>query len=145
MNCHIMTPQYATWSNSSHREAAHCNDCHVPHNNFVNKFYFKAMDGLRHASIFTLRKEPQVIFIREGGAQVVHNNCIRCHSQQITDPKLSANVEGHQAHMQDRKCWECHREVPHGRVNSFSSVPNAGVSFTESPVPKWINEYINNY
>ena len=30
VNCHIMAPQYATWSHSSHREWAHCNDCHVP-------------------------------------------------------------------------------------------------------------------
>ena len=143
-NCHIMSPQYATWNHSSHREVAHCNDCHVPHNNVLNKYYFKAKDGLRHATIFTLKKEPQVIFIREEGAQVVHNNCIRCHSQQITDPKLSVSVEEHQAHMQERKCGDCHREVPHGRVNSLSSVPNARVPLPESPVPEWIKDYTNN-
>jgi cytochrome c nitrite reductase small subunit len=144
MNCHIMAPQYATWNHSSHREVANCNDCHVPHNNVFNKYYFKAKDGLRHATMFTLRKEPQVIFIHKEGAEVVHQNCIRCHSKLITDPKLSASIEGHQAHRQDRKCWECHREVPHGRVNSLSSVPNARVPLPESPVPSWIKEYINN-
>ena len=144
INCHIMAPQYATWNHSSHREVAHCNDCHVPHNNFVNKYYFKAMDGLRHASIFTLRQEPQVIFIHSKGSEVVHKNCIRCHSKLLNDPKLLSSIKAYQAHREDRKCWECHREVPHGRVNSFSSVPNAGVSFSESPVPTWINEYINN-
>ena len=41
-----MTPQYATWSHSTHREHAHCNDCHVPHNNILNKYYFKAKDGM---------------------------------------------------------------------------------------------------
>ena len=40
VNCHIMAPQYATWNHSSHREKAHCNDCHVPHNNVFNKYYF---------------------------------------------------------------------------------------------------------
>ncbi len=144
MNCHIMAPQFATWNHSSHREVASCNDCHVPHNNVFNKYYFKAKDGLRHATVFTLRKEPQVIFIHEEGAGVVHNNCIRCHSKLLTDPKLMANVEAHQAHRTDRKCWECHREVPHGRVNSLSSVPNARVPLPESPVPTWINKYINN-
>lgn len=29
VNCHIMTPQYITWNQSSHREVAHCNECHV--------------------------------------------------------------------------------------------------------------------
>lgn len=143
-NCHIMAPQYATWNHSSHREVAHCNDCHVPHNNVINKYYFKAKDGLRHATMFTLRKEPQVIFIHEPGQKVVHNNCIRCHKQQITDPKLASSVYDHTAHMQDRFCWECHREVPHGRVNSLSSVPNAKVPLPESPVPDWLKSYIKN-
>ncbi|MFV0593127.1 MAG: cytochrome c nitrite reductase small subunit [Draconibacterium sp.] len=143
-NCHIMAPQYATWSHSSHREVAHCNDCHVPHNNFVNKYYFKAKDGLRHATMFTLRLEPQVIKIHEAGRNVVQNNCIRCHSKQVTDPKLVSSVAGHVAHTQNRICWECHREVPHGRVNSISSVPNARVPLPESPVPDWIKDYIKN-
>jgi len=143
-NCHIMSPQYATWTHSSHREAATCNDCHVPHNNVFNKYYFKAKDGMRHATMFTLHLEPQVIFIHEEGAQVVHNNCIRCHSKLLNDPKLVASVAGHSAHATERKCWECHRETPHGRVNSLSSVPNAHVPLPESPVPAWINEYLNN-
>lgn len=138
-NCHIMAPQYATWTHSSHREVAHCNDCHVPHNNVINKYYFKAKDGLRHATMFTLRLEPQVITIHEAGAEVVHQNCIRCHSKLLNDPKLVSSVEGHQAHMEDRKCWDCHREVPHGRVNSLSSVPNARVPLPESPVPDWMD------
>jgi formate-dependent nitrite reductase cytochrome c552 subunit len=49
MNCHIMAPQYATWNHSAHREKTNCNDCHVPHNNVLNKYFFKAKDGIRHA------------------------------------------------------------------------------------------------
>lgn len=141
-NCHIMTPQYATWSHSSHREVAHCNDCHVPHNNVFNKYYFKAKDGLRHATIFTLRNEPQVIFIKEAGAEVVHNNCIRCHSKLLNDPKLVRDVAHHTEFIEGRVCWDCHREVPHGRVNSLSSVPNARVPLPESPVPSWLKKII---
>jgi len=37
-----------------------------------------------------------------------------------------------------RKCWECHREVPHGRVNSLSSVPNAQIPKVRKEVPEWI-------
>ncbi|GAB7088338.1 cytochrome c nitrite reductase small subunit [Marinifilum fragile] len=142
VNCHVMAPQYATWNHSSHREVATCNDCHVPHNNVFNKYYFKAKDGLRHASMFALRMEPEVIFILDEGKKVVHNNCIRCHSQQLTDPKLAAQVPNHAHNTQDRVCWECHREVPHGRVNSLSSVPHARVPLPESPVPDWLKEYM---
>ena len=141
-NCHIMAPQYATWNHSSHREWTNCNDCHVPHNNFLNKYFFKAKDGLRHATIFTLRKEPQVIFIKEEGAEAVHQNCIRCHSDVLVDPKMEASVNEHHHHRTDRKCWDCHREVPHGRINSLSSVPDARVPLPQNPVPDWLKTYL---
>lgn len=138
MNCHIMAPQYATWSHSSHREAANCNDCHVPHNNVFNKYYFKAKDGLRHATLFTLRKEPQVIFIKDEGREVVQKNCIRCHNNLITDSKLLAKTYDYHNFRNERECWECHRETPHGRVNSLSSVPNARVPVPGSIIPDWM-------
>ncbi|NMB52199.1 MAG: cytochrome c nitrite reductase small subunit [Bacteroidales bacterium] len=143
VNCHIMAPQYATWYHSSHREKASCNDCHVPHNNVFNKYFFKAKDGLRHAAIFTLRKEPQVIFIKDAGKEVVHKNCIRCHTELMTDTKLLGYNNNTQDFRMNRKCWECHRETPHGTVNSLSSVPYARVPLPQSPVPQWMKEIIN--
>ncbi len=122
VNCHIMTPQYVTWKHSSHARVAHCNDCHVPHNNAVNKYFFKAKDGLYHASIFTLRAEPEVIRAKSASIKVIQNNCIRCHQEQVTDAKMAGFVEDHHSKRTDRTCWECHREVPHGRVKSLSSV-----------------------
>lgn len=142
VNCHIMAPQYATWQHSSHREVASCNDCHVPHDNVFNTYYFKAMDGLRHATIFTLRAEPQNIFIKEAGINVVHNNCKRCHSALITDSKpLEFTSSCHDKYI-DRLCWDCHREVPHGRVKSLSSTPYARVPVPGSPVPSWMRNLI---
>ncbi|MBN1599916.1 MAG: cytochrome c nitrite reductase small subunit [Bacteroidales bacterium] len=143
VNCHIMAPQYATWSHSAHREVTNCNDCHVPHNNVFNKYYFKAKDGLRHAAIFTLRKEPQVIFIKDEGKEVVQLNCIRCHENIISDNKLTATVKDYNYHIKERQCGDCHRETPHGRVNSLSSVPNARVPLPGSPVPDWLKK-LNN-
>ncbi|HDR89681.1 MAG TPA: cytochrome c nitrite reductase small subunit [Bacteroidetes bacterium] len=140
VNCHIMAPQYATWSHSSHREWAHCNDCHVPHNNVLNKYYFKAKDGLRHATVFTLRKEPQVIHIKEEGREVVQNNCIRCHDHLLDHFRYLAGTGPHLEEMTGRLCRDCHREVPHGRVNSLSSTPNARVPLPQSPVPDWLKK-----
>ena len=37
-NCHVMLSAYNTWEQSSHRENAKCVDCHIPHNNVVNKY-----------------------------------------------------------------------------------------------------------
>lgn len=144
VNCHIMGPQYTTWFHSAHREYAHCNDCHVPHNNVINKYYFKAMDGLRHASIFTARMEPQVIFIKEAGKQVVQDNCIRCHGNLNSNEKVNSFTMNYHDFRSERRCWECHRETPHGRVNSLSSVPYARVPVPESPVPAWIKKSLKN-
>ncbi|HEX2936535.1 MAG TPA: cytochrome c nitrite reductase small subunit [Bacteroidales bacterium] len=138
VNCHVMAPQFATWNHSAHRNVASCNDCHVPHNNVFNHYFFKAKDGLRHATIFTLRNEPQVIHIKEAGIEVVQNNCIRCHGELFNPQK---QLTGKFEHPQDRLCWECHRETPHGRVNSLSSAPAARVPLPQSPVPDWIKSY----
>jgi len=144
VNCHIMAPQYATWLHSSHREKATCNDCHVPHNNIFNHYYFKAQDGMRHATIFTLRKEPQVILIKNAGKKVVQSNCIRCHEHLVYETSLTQKEYTGHPKIGERLCWECHREVPHGGVNSLSSTPHARVPLLESPVPEWLKKAMKN-
>ncbi|MBW3468506.1 cytochrome c nitrite reductase small subunit [Arthrospiribacter ruber] len=146
VNCHIMTPQYITWNKSSHREVAHCNDCHVPHDNIASKYFFKAKDGLYHSTIFTLRAEPQVIRALEPSINVIQNNCIRCHENQVTDAKLMDAVANHHPHRTDRICWECHREVPHGKIRSLASVGHqiepirAHAPPDLEIIPKWLKE-----
>lgn len=115
MNCHVMTQAYVTWNHSSHRNVATCNDCHVPHDTVVNKYLFKAKDGMRHASMFTLRLEPQVIQLSSAAVPVVEQNCRRCHSALVGEVHLREWKPG------DNRCWDCHREVPHGRVTSLST------------------------
>lgn len=118
MNCHVMTTQYVTWQHSSHANVATCNDCHVPHDSLVHAYRFKAEDGLRHAAIFTLRWEPQAIRISDRAVPVVQANCRRCHAAVIEN--VSSNPHGEE----DRLCWDCHREVPHGRERSLSTTSN---------------------
>ncbi|MCX7862244.1 MAG: cytochrome c nitrite reductase small subunit [Bacteroidales bacterium] len=143
MNCHIMAPQYASWFHSSHKQITHCNDCHVPQDNVFSKYWFKAMDGLRHATIFTLRMEPQVIRIKEAGKNAVHQNCLRCH-QNVFEAKMLSNYSGSKIINEQlkRNCMDCHRETPHGIVNSLSSVPNARVPLPESAVPEWLKNLL---
>ncbi len=140
INCHVMIPYYATWQKSSHARFTVCNDCHVPHNNVIEKYLFKASDGLRHSYVFTFRLEPQVIRIKEAGRNAVQKNCIRCHTEvihpislrAISNQKIQEEGEGY--------CWDCHREVPHGRVNSLSSTPNALVPGLTPPIPEWMEK-----
>jgi cytochrome c nitrite reductase small subunit len=142
VNCHIMAPEYVTWYHSSHREYAVCNDCHVPQDNIFRTYYFKAKDGLRHATIFTLRAEPQVIFMHDPGKAVVQENCLRCHEFLNMDVSLANSSLESARKNENMLCWSCHREVPHGSVNSLSSVPHARVPLPGSPVPEWIRKHL---
>lgn len=144
-----MTPEYITWNHSSHREVASCNDCHVPHENVVKKYAFKAMDGLYHASIYTMRAEPQVIAMKEGSREVVQNNCIRCHFDQVTDAKYVSWIDSHKDDRLNRTCWECHRQLPHGRVTSLSAVgyytePINVKEEQELFIPTWLEEALGS-
>ena len=83
INCHVMTDAYASWQRGSHGRFTTCNDCHVPHDNIVSKYAFKAMDGTKHSAVFTLRKEPQVLHLSTMARPVVQKNCLRCHQNQF--------------------------------------------------------------
>lgn len=149
INCHVMTTEYITWNHSSHRGVASCNDCHVPHDNIFKQYAFKAKDGLYHATIYTLRTEPQAIVMHEAGQEAVQNNCIRCHFDQVTDAKTASWVDSHLNSRLDRTCWECHRETPHGRVKSLSSVgfhldPLPLEEEQELFIPQWLKEATEN-
>lgn len=141
MNCHVMSPQYASWQHSSHARVATCNDCHVPQDNFIRKYAFKAMDGLRHSTIFTLRLEPQVIKIKQAGINAVQENCKRCHYSLVNQTELAKVTGKNSSHENNLLCWQCHRETPHGRVNSLSSVPFARVPQLTPVMPEWLDKF----
>jgi cytochrome c nitrite reductase small subunit len=140
VNCHVMAPQYATWFHSRHRQVATCNDCHVPHDNPIRHYAFKASDGARHAFMFTFRLEPQVIRIHSAGQRVVQENCIRCHDAAVHATELMA-VRGDDVGAEDGlRCWACHQETPHGRVRGLASVPYEHVPLVGPATPTWLRE-----
>lgn len=116
VNCHIMREEYDSWRHGSHHAAAVCNDCHLPHNNVVNKFFVKASNGYHHSKAFTLLNFAEPIRIKPGNAQVLEDNCLRCHGELTgeitahgtlgvpTDPTQKADLYG---------CVRCHQEVGH--------------------------------
>ena len=145
INCHIMTPYYQSWMHSSHGGQTNCNDCHVPQDNAFNKYFFKAVDGLYHSAVFTLKSEPQVIRAREASSNVIMNNCIRCHTQLNTDFVNTGMIEFTQTQTGEGKaCWDCHRNIPHTVVSNTASSPNVIAPMPASPVPGWLKKMINN-
>lgn len=126
INCHVMNPHYASWQHSAHGRGVGCIDCHLPHDSFINKYLAKARDGWNHSVAFTFNTYSQNIQISDHGARRVQANCISCHA------RLVANLVANETRYHDfanlkatgRKCWECHRRVPHGLVRSQASTPN---------------------
>ncbi|KAF0159470.1 MAG: cytochrome c nitrite reductase membrane subunit NrfH [Ignavibacteria bacterium] len=141
VNCHVMYPQYATWERGSHGRVATCNDCHVPQDNLINKYLFKANDGLRHATYFTMRWEPQVIQIKEAGKNAVQENCIRCHTNLVHPIGLRAINNKNVQDQTEKFCWDCHRETPHGRIHSLSSTPYANVPQLKPSISEWLENF----
>ena len=103
VNCHVMRLEYSTWQHSSHQAVAVCNDCHVPHDSIARKYLFKAMDGTRHAAIFSFGTVPEVIRIRAESRDTVQENCVRCHDQKIADTHTDGG----------KSCFDCHVETRH--------------------------------
>lgn len=114
INCHVMTDAYASWQRGSHAQAAVCTDCHVPHDNIVAKYGFKAMDGTKHSAVFTFRNEPQVLHLSTMARPVVQKNCLRCHQSQFEMIRLSDSSR--------QACWNCHTNI-HGSVHGLSASP----------------------
>ncbi len=142
INCHVMYPHYASWARSSHRETATCAECHVPQDNVFNKYYVKGTDGLRHAWVFTMRDEPQVLMIKERGTRVVQNNCIRCHQDLVEMTRLVEFTTSNSHHDERNHCWDCHRDVPHGTARSLSSAPFSLVPRLPGIMPGWLRHLI---
>lgn len=127
INCHVMNTSYATWQNSSHAQRASCVECHLPRHGFLEKYLAKTRDGWNHSVAFTLNTYDQSIKISDDGAKRVQANCISCHAK-LTET-MRENDErylkfSHDSSPSERKCWDCHREVPHGKVRSLTTTPN---------------------
>lgn len=141
VNCHIMAPYYATWSHSSHARNTTCNDCHVPHQNVALKYMFKGMDGMKHVAYFVTNSEDQAIRAEAASAQVIMDNCIRCHTQLNQEFVKTGRINYMMAQRgQGKACWDCHRNVPHGGMASLTKTPwaESQVPLPPNPVPSWL-------
>jgi cytochrome c nitrite reductase small subunit len=107
-NCHIMRGQYNAWSKSSHHAAAGCVDCHLPHE-IVPKLIAKSDNGYRHSKGFTLQDFHEPIMITPRNAEILQENCLRCHGGLVHDL-----VEGSTSAKGAMQCVHCHVTVGHG-------------------------------
>lgn len=109
-SCHIMTQVNDSFAESSHTELA-CGDCHLPHDNIVNKLTEKARAGLNHIYFNTLNVDgiPAVLHTTDNTKEIIKENCIGCHENTVEDISHDAKDN----------CSDCHQGLPHG--NDFKN------------------------
>ena len=105
-NCHIMQSQYDSWQKASHHTVATCADCHLPAG-FPDNYLAKAENGWNHSKAFILQDFPEPIAINSKNADILHDNCLRCHAD-FVDAQALGVVEG------APRCVRCHASVGHG-------------------------------
>ncbi|OYT11007.1 MAG: cytochrome c nitrite reductase small subunit [Bacteroidetes bacterium 4572_112] len=132
INCHVMNTQYATWQHSSHGVAGvACIECHLPTDNFFEKYYAKSVDGWNHSVAFTNGTYDPAMKISDYGAERVQKNCISCHASMVSEIKSNSDKYHNYTDPEvetGRKCWDCHKSVPHGKVRSITTTPyNLGI------------------
>lgn len=126
INCHTMNSAYATWATGSHKNVATCVDCHLPVGDVVEKYKAKSIDGWNHSVAMTLNTYKNNIRISEDAAERVQANCVRCHTTATST--MASNADKYHSGDEEsliagRKCWECHKYTPHGKVRSLTSTP----------------------
>ena len=88
-NCHIMQEHFDAWQRSSHRAAAGCADCHMPHE-FIGKYAAKASNGFWHSLAFTTGRFPDPLQIKPHNRAITEQACRDCHAAIVAaiDPAL---------------------------------------------------------
>jgi cytochrome c nitrite reductase small subunit len=107
-SCHVMESQYEAWFHAGAHRRIKCVDCHLPNDTIARHLVWKGIDGGRDFVAFHTGRFPDDIRLSSRGAQVVKENCLRCHTETM------ARVN------EDRNCWECHRRLRHRQTGAMA-------------------------
>ncbi len=112
-NCHIMRDELDSWEKSGHHHVAVCNDCHLPHG-IVGKMIAKSRNGWNHSKAFTLQDFHEPIMIGPKNAEILQENCLRCHADFVHDITVM-EIGGETV-----SCVHCHKNVGHAPTRPTS-------------------------
>ena len=145
INCHIMSPIMLRGHTLHMLVTPHVTIVTFPNDNVAAHYAFKGMDGMKHVAYFVTFNESQTIQAESASAEVIMDNCIRCHKQLNQEFVNTGRIDYMEAQRGEGKaCWDCHRDVAHMKMNSLSSTP--GAEYVEpmppSPVPDWLQKVL---
>lgn len=100
-SCHVMEEQHTAWRHAGAHRGIRCVDCHLPNDNAVRHYTWKAIDGLKDVIVFHSGRIPDPITLSRHGQQAVQQNCIACHQETVSATDVN------------RRCWQCHQQTRH--------------------------------
>ena len=109
-SCHVMESQYEAWFHAGAHRRLKCVDCHLPNDTFARHLVWKGLDGGRDFLAFHSGLFDEDIRLTPRGAQVVKENCLRCHAETVARVSV------------DRNCWECHRRLNHKQTGAMATL-----------------------
>ena len=125
-SCHVMEEQVETFVHSSHKIAADCGDCHVPHE-LVYGAFDKAYTGTKDLIGVILDKDPFTIEAGTHSKNVIQANCVRCHQAFLNEVGNTMDENG-------KYCFDCHKNTPHARKPNIDQEKLSDVFLDEKPV-----------
>ena len=75
------------------------------------KYFAKALNGYHHSKGFTLQDFHEPILIKPRNAEILQDNCLRCHGDFVHDALVGPRRAVHE---DDGRCVHCHRGAGHG-------------------------------
>ena len=108
-SCHVMEEEHAAWSHAGAHRRLRCVDCHLPEGNPAVHYFWKSIDGMKDVVCFQSGHVPERIELSSHGAQVVQENCIRCHAATLAGIDTT------------RRCWNCHRQLRHRLTGTMAT------------------------
>jgi|UniRef100_A0A7C3Z0C5 cytochrome c nitrite reductase small subunit len=109
-SCHVMETEYEAWFHAGAHRRLKCVDCHLPNDHLADHLLWKGIDGGRDFVTFHLGLYAENIRLTARGAQIVKENCLRCHAE------IMARVS------EDRNCWVCHRQTSHRKTGVVAAL-----------------------
>ncbi|MEW6388404.1 MAG: cytochrome c nitrite reductase small subunit [Thermodesulfobacteriota bacterium] len=109
-SCHVMESRYEAWFHAGAHRRVRCVDCHLPNDWVLPHLTAKVLDGGREFLAFYTGRFAEDIRLSSHAAQVLKENCLRCHAETM------ARVN------EDRNCWECHRQLRHRLTGAVATL-----------------------
>lgn len=107
-NCHIMQREFDGWQKAGHHGVAACVDCHLPPGG-IAKWIAKGVNGFNHSRGFTFQDFHEPILITPRNAEILQQNCVRCHGDLVHEL-----IAGAARDPDSIRCVHCHASVGHG-------------------------------